>query len=35
VPTGLSLSIIVILILPVTGWLGWAMVYGRGVGVVR
>jgi uncharacterized membrane protein len=35
VPTGLILSIVVILILAVTGWLGWAMVYGRGVGVVR
>jgi uncharacterized membrane protein len=35
VPTGLILSIIVVLILPVTGWLGWAMVYRHGVGVVR
>jgi|SRR5690349_19309941 len=32
-PTGLILSIIVVLILPVTGWLGWAMVYRHGVGV--
>src|SRR5579859_3411460 len=35
VPTGLILSIIVVLILPVTGWLGWQMVYCHGVGVVR
>lgn len=35
VPTGLILSIIVVLILPITGWLGWAMVYRRGVGVSR
>jgi len=35
VPTGLILSIIVVPILPVTGWLGWAMVYRHGVGVVR
>src|SRR5690242_778760 len=35
VPTGLILSIIVVLILPITGWLGWAMVYRHGVGVVR
>lgn len=35
VPVGLILSIIVVLILPITGWLGWAMVYRHGVGVVR
>ena len=35
VPTGLILSIITVLIFPVTGWLGWAMVYRHGVGVVR
>ena len=35
VPTGLALSIIVVLILPVTGWLGWTMVYRHGVGVAR
>ena len=35
VPTGLILSIITVLILPVTGWLGWAMVYRHGVGVAR
>jgi uncharacterized membrane protein len=34
-PVGLILSIITVLILPVTGWLGWAMVYRHGVGVVR
>jgi uncharacterized membrane protein len=34
-PTGLILSIVTVLILPVTGWLGWAMVYRHGVGVVR
>jgi len=33
VPTGLILSVIVVLILPVTGWLGWSMVYRHGVGV--
>ena len=35
VPAGLTLSIIVVLILPITGWLGWAMVYRHGVGVAR
>ena len=35
VPTGLILSAIVVLILPVTGWLGWSMVYRHRVGVVR
>jgi uncharacterized membrane protein len=35
VPTGLVLSAIVVLILPVTGWLGWSMVYRHGVGVNR
>lgn len=34
-PVGLILSIVVVLILPITGWLGWAMVYRHGVGVVR
>lgn len=34
-PTGLVLSGITALILPVTGWLGWAMVYRHGVGVAR
>ena len=34
-PTGLILSAITVLILPVTGWLGWAMVYHHGVGVER
>lgn len=33
VPIGLVLSIITVLILPITGWLGWAMVYRHGVGV--
>ena len=33
VPTGLILSIVTVLILPITGWLGWAMVYRHGVGV--
>jgi uncharacterized membrane protein len=33
VPTGLILSVIVVLVLPVTGWLGWSMVYRHGVGV--
>jgi uncharacterized membrane protein len=35
VPTGLILSVIVVLILPFTGWLGWSMVYRHGVGAVR
>jgi uncharacterized membrane protein len=35
VPTGLILSVIVVLILPITGWLGWSMVYRYGVGVSR
>jgi len=35
VPTGLILSGIVVLILLVTGWNGWAMVYRHGVGVRR
>ena len=35
VPTGLILSALVVLILPVTGWLGWSMVYRYGVGVAR
>jgi uncharacterized membrane protein len=35
VPLGLVLSVITVLILPVTGWLGWSMVYRHGVGAVR
>ena len=35
VPTGIILSIITVLILPVTGWLGWTMVYRHGAGVDR
>ena len=35
VPFGLVLSIIVVLVLPVTGWLGWSMVYRYGVGSAR
>lgn len=35
VPTGLVLSLITVLILPFTGWLGWSMVYRHGVGVQR
>ena len=35
VPTGLILSIITVLVLTVTGWLGWTMVYRHGVGVVQ
>ena len=34
-PTGLVLSVVTVLILPVTGWLGWEMVYRHGVGVTR
>ena len=33
VPTGLILSALVVLILLVTGWNGWTMVYRHGVGV--
>lgn len=32
-PTGLILSVVTVLILPVTGWLGWEMVYRHRVGV--
>jgi uncharacterized membrane protein len=35
VPTGLVLSIIVVLILLFTGWQGWTMVYRHRVGVAR
>jgi uncharacterized membrane protein len=35
VPTGLILSVITVLILPFTGWLGWSMVYRHGVGAIR
>jgi uncharacterized membrane protein len=35
VPIGLILSVLTVLILPITGWLGWSMVYRHGVGVVR
>jgi uncharacterized membrane protein len=34
-PVGLILSIVTVLILPVTGWLGWEMVYRHGAGAVR
>ena len=33
VPTGLLLSAVVVVILAVTGWNGWSMVYRHGVGV--
>jgi uncharacterized membrane protein len=35
VPIGLLLSVVTVLILPITGWLGWSMVYRHGVGVAR
>jgi uncharacterized membrane protein len=35
VPVGLVLSLITVLILPLTGWLGWSLVYRHGVGVAR
>lgn len=35
VPTGLILSLVTVLILPITGWLGWTLVYRHGVGVAR
>ena len=34
VPTGLILSAVVVLIMAVTGWLGWSMVYRHKVGVL-
>lgn len=34
-PAGLILSVVTVLILPVTGWLGAEMVYRHGVGVAR
>jgi uncharacterized membrane protein len=35
VPIGLILSVLTVLVLSVTGWLGWSMVYRHGVGVAR
>lgn len=35
VPTGLILSALTVLVLLVTGWMGWAMVYRHRVGVTR
>jgi uncharacterized membrane protein len=35
VPTGITLSLVTVLILPFTGWLGWSLVYRHGVGVTR
>ena len=35
VPTGLILSAVVVLILLVTGWAGWSLVYRHGVGVAE
>jgi uncharacterized membrane protein len=35
VPSGLILSALVVLILLITGWNGWALVYRHGVGVRR
>ena len=35
VPTGLILSIVTVLVLPVTAWFGREMVYRYGVGVAR
>ena len=34
-PVGLILSIVTVIILHVTGWLGWEMVYRHGAGAVR
>ena len=34
-PVGLILSILTVLILPITGWLGWSMVYRHRVGVAQ
>jgi uncharacterized membrane protein len=35
VPTGLILSAITVAILPITGWLGWGLVYRQGAGVMK
>ena len=35
VPLGLTLSALVVILLAVTGWNGWEMVYRYGVGVMR
>ena len=35
VPTGLTLSILTVLILLVTGWMGWELVYRHRVGVLE
>jgi uncharacterized membrane protein len=35
IPTGLVLSVIVVLILLFTGWKGWEMVYRHRVGVTN
>ncbi len=35
VPLGMTLSLITVLIMLVTGWLGWAMVYRHGAGASR
>jgi uncharacterized membrane protein len=35
VPTGLILSAVVVLILLITGWAGWSLVYRHGVGVAE
>jgi uncharacterized membrane protein len=34
-PVGLILSVLTVIILPITGWLGWEMVYRHRVGVTR
>jgi uncharacterized membrane protein len=35
VPTGIVLSLITVLLLPFTGWLGWSVVYHHRVGVAK
>jgi uncharacterized membrane protein len=35
VPTGLILSAVVVLILPITGWLGWTLVERQRIGVAK
>jgi uncharacterized membrane protein len=35
VPNGLILSAIVVLFLPITGWLGWPVIYRRDAGAIR
>jgi uncharacterized membrane protein len=35
VPSGLILSAVVVLILPITGWLGWTLVERQRIGIAK